>query len=117
MKKKVLIRCLIGAPIGVAISTMITIVISLTVGDGNFYAVFPELIADCGTEINAVSCFQIVCITVFMYPTCFPTVSIHSNHTACLFRTLIQIGVECLIGIYNCRFIYIDWSVLHNLFS
>lgn len=54
------IRCLIGAPIGLALSTIITIAISLTVGDGRFYAVVSELIADCGTEINAVL-LQTVC--------------------------------------------------------
>lgn len=54
MKKKLLGRCLLGAPIGLAISTLITIAISLTVGDGRFYPVVPELIADCGSEINAV---------------------------------------------------------------
>ncbi len=43
-----------GAPIGLAIGTVITIIISLTVGDGVYYAVVPELIADCGSEINAV---------------------------------------------------------------
>ena len=46
MKKKVIIRCLIGAPIGLALSTIITIAISLTLGDGHYYAVVPELIAD-----------------------------------------------------------------------
>lgn len=54
MLKKVLLRCLFGAPIGLAIGTVITIIISLTVGDGVYYAVVPELIADCGNEINAV---------------------------------------------------------------
>lgn len=54
MKKKVIIRCLLGAPIGLSISTMITVIISLTVGDGKYYAVVPELINDCGTEMNAV---------------------------------------------------------------
>ena len=54
MLKKVLLRCLFGAPIGLAIGTVITIIISLTVGDGTYYAVVPELIADCGSEINAV---------------------------------------------------------------
>jgi len=54
MKNELLRRCLIGAPIGLAISTVITIVISLAVGDGAYYAVVPELIADCGSEINAV---------------------------------------------------------------
>lgn len=54
MLKKVLLRCLFGAPIGLAIGTVITIIISLVVGDGTYYAVVPELIADCGSEINAV---------------------------------------------------------------
>lgn len=54
MKKNLVLRCLIGAPIGLAVSTIITIIISLMVGDGQFYAVVPELIWDCGTEIRAV---------------------------------------------------------------
>lgn len=55
MKKKVLFRSLLGAPIGLAISTAITIVSSLIYGDGNYYAVVPEFIQDCGSEINAVA--------------------------------------------------------------
>lgn len=54
MRKKLLFRCLIGAPIGLAISTVITIIISLIIGDGRYYAVVPELADGCGTEINAV---------------------------------------------------------------
>ncbi|HWQ98260.1 MAG TPA: DUF3021 domain-containing protein [Clostridia bacterium] len=54
MKKELLKRCLFGAPIGLAISTVITIIISLIVGDGRFYAVVPSLAADMGSEINAV---------------------------------------------------------------
>ena len=64
MKKKVVIRCFIGAPVGLALSTMITIAISLTVGDGHYYAVVLELIADCGTEINAVL-LQAVCSLLY----------------------------------------------------
>lgn len=54
MWKTVLKRCLLGAPLGLAIGTVITIVISLFAGDGRYYAVVPELITDCGSEINAV---------------------------------------------------------------
>ncbi len=54
MKKKLLLLCGVGAALGVALSTLITIFISLTVGDGRFYAVVPELIEDCGGELNAV---------------------------------------------------------------
>ena len=52
--KKLLTRCLLGAPLGLAISTVITIAISICVGDGMYYAVVPELIADSSSEINAV---------------------------------------------------------------
>lgn len=55
MKKKVLLRCLLGAPLGAALSTLITIVISLIAGDGAFYAVVPEFAADCGSEVAAVT--------------------------------------------------------------
>lgn len=54
MKKNVLIRCLCGAPLGLAISTAIAVIISLCIGDGQFYAVAPQLAADCGSELNAV---------------------------------------------------------------
>lgn len=54
MKKKLFLRSLIGAPVGLAISTLITVIISLCLGTGDFYAAQPELIDDCGNEINAV---------------------------------------------------------------
>lgn len=54
MKKELLKRMLLGAPLGLAISTLITIAISLTVGDGQYYAVVPSLARDMGSEINAV---------------------------------------------------------------
>ena len=53
MKKELLKRCLFGAPIGLAMSTVITILISLVVGDGVYYAVVPSLAADMGGELNA----------------------------------------------------------------
>ena len=48
------LRALVGAPLGLAYSTMITIIISLARGDGNYYAVVPEMIADIGSESVAV---------------------------------------------------------------
>lgn len=54
MKKKVLLRCLLGAPIGITISVFITIIISLIGNDGVYHAVMPKLINDCGNELNAV---------------------------------------------------------------
>lgn len=64
MKKKLFLRCLTGAPIGLSISTIITILISLSVGDGRFYPVVPALAADCGTELNAVM-LQTLCSLVY----------------------------------------------------
>lgn len=54
MKKKLIGRCLLGAPLGLALSTAITMVISLIVKDGNYYPVVPELVLDCGDELTAV---------------------------------------------------------------
>lgn len=60
MKKKVLIRCLQGAPIGLAISYTVSIALSMIFGNGWYSAVVPELIEDFGNEINAVT-VQAVC--------------------------------------------------------
>ena len=54
MKKKIILRSLLGAPIGLAVNYLITVLNSLIVADGSFYPVVPELIADCGSEMNAV---------------------------------------------------------------
>ena len=62
MKKEILKRSLFGAPLGIAIGVIITIIISLTVGDGRYYAVVPELVNDMGSEINAVILQTVLCI-------------------------------------------------------
>ncbi len=54
MKKNILRRALFGAPIGLTICILCTIVSSLLIGDGTYYAVSHDLIALCGSEINAV---------------------------------------------------------------
>ena len=54
MKKKALIRGLIGFPGGVSICHIINIIESMTVGDGRFYACVPELVELAGSEIMAV---------------------------------------------------------------
>ena len=48
------LRALVGAPIGLAISTVITIIISFAIGKGEYFAVVPELASDFGSEVNAV---------------------------------------------------------------
>ncbi len=64
MKRKLLCRCLIGAPVGLSIGIFITILISLTVGDGNYYPVAPELAQDCGGVLNAVLA-QTACLLLY----------------------------------------------------
>lgn len=54
IKKSILTRSLLGAPLGVVINYGIAICISLSIGDGSFYAVSPQLAADWGSELNAV---------------------------------------------------------------
>lgn len=54
MKKKIITRALIGAPIGLTISTLITIIFSLIFGEGSYFAVPHDLTAACGSEISAV---------------------------------------------------------------
>ena len=64
MKKKLILRCLLGAPLGLAMSTCITVLISISIGDGGFYPVHPELSAECGNELNAMI-LQSVCSLIY----------------------------------------------------
>ena len=62
--KKAGLRALIGAPVGMAISTIIAVLDSWFIGDAKFYAVVPELAADLGSEIGAVT-IQVLCSMLF----------------------------------------------------
>ena len=54
MKKKIIMRGLFGLPTGIAIGFVITLIISICIGNGSFYPVTPELIDATGNELNAV---------------------------------------------------------------
>lgn len=54
MKKEALLRGLQGFPLGIATSYIITIIISLSIADGNFYPCPPFLAIEIGSEIGAV---------------------------------------------------------------
>lgn len=54
MKKETIVRIALGAPIGLTISYLITIVISLIIGDGNYHGVVPSLVEATGGELNAI---------------------------------------------------------------
>ena len=64
MKRKILLRCLVGGPIGIAITCLTTLLISFGIGDGNYYPIVPELAEICGGELNAVA-VQMLC--AFLY--------------------------------------------------
>lgn len=64
MKKKMICRSLLGMPIGIAISYVITILISVRVGDGSYYPVVPTLETTLGSEIVAVL-IQLICSAVY----------------------------------------------------
>ncbi len=61
MKKKLLLRGMLGFPLGLAMGYLITIFISLTVSDGRYYPCVPELAAVMGNEINAVLLQAVLC--------------------------------------------------------
>lgn len=64
MKKNYVLRTLLGAPIGLSISYVITIIISAIINNGEFYPVVPQLTHLCGNEINAVI-IQAICSLIY----------------------------------------------------
>lgn len=61
MKKKVILRCISGFPIGLSIGYLITIVISLIWADGYYASCVPELAERMGSEIGAVTLQALLC--------------------------------------------------------
>lgn len=61
MKRKIIKRGFLGFPLGVAIGYVITVIISVCVGDGSFYPVTAELIDTMGNELNAVVFQTVLC--------------------------------------------------------
>lgn len=54
MKRKIILRCLTGFPIGITICYLITIILSVCFANGHYSPCVPELITLTGSEINAV---------------------------------------------------------------
>ncbi len=61
MKKKIVLRSILGFPIGIAIGYLITIFISLGWANGYYSPCVPELISAMGNEINAVVFQTLLC--------------------------------------------------------
>jgi hypothetical protein len=95
MKKELIKRCLLGAPLGLACSTIITIIISLFLGDGLFHAVVPELAREMGSEINAVI-LQAVLSMVYGAAWAGASVIWNAEHWSLLKTTLVHLLVTSL---------------------
>lgn len=54
MLKKILLRAMLGFPLGIFLSAVIAIIISLAIGDGSYYACAPLLAETVGNELGAV---------------------------------------------------------------
>lgn len=61
MKKKILFRSLMGAPIGVTISLIITVIFSLCMGHGEYFPAPHELIDWCGGNVTVAVIVQMIC--------------------------------------------------------
>lgn len=61
MKKKILLRSLVGAPVGVTISLIITIIFSLCAGHGEYFPAPHELVDWCGGNATTAVIVQMLC--------------------------------------------------------
>lgn len=61
MKKQAFLQGLLGFPVGIAIGYVVTIIISLVSGQGQYQAVVPSLVATVGSEIGAVTLQAALC--------------------------------------------------------
>ena len=61
MKKNILLRSLVGAPIGVLVSLIITIIFSLCLGHGEYFPAPHELIDWCGGNETTAVIVQMIC--------------------------------------------------------
>ncbi len=61
MKKKIVLRSILGFPIGITIGYFIAILISLCSGNGEYVPCVPELVSVMGNEINAVILQALLC--------------------------------------------------------
>ena len=61
MKKQIILRSILGFPIGITIGYLITVFISLKWGNGYYISCVPKLISIMGNEINAVILQTILC--------------------------------------------------------
>ena len=114
MKKKLIQRGLLGFPLGIAIGFVITIFISIGVGQGNYYAVRPELMDVMGGELNAVILQTVLC---GIMGSCFAMASVIwdiAYVTNWMEHTMI--GILSYVGIFVAIFISV-WLIQYFIWK
>ena len=61
MKKKLVLRGLLGCPVGITLGLAITILISWAIGDGIYYPVVPDFAQAMGSELRAMTLQTLLC--------------------------------------------------------
>lgn len=110
MRKKVILRSLLGAPLGLFICTATTIIISLAIGDGIYYATVPEFNELFGNELTAVI---VQTVAVLIYGAVWGGASViwENEKWSLLKQTLLHL-IICSTATYPIA--YITYWMPHN---
>lgn len=111
MKKKIMMTALVGALAGVALSTLITLGISLMHNNGQYYPVVPELILLCKTEVSAML-VQTICSLIYGAIWALASLIWTIENWSLLKQTLVHLTV-CSFG--TLPIAYCLWWMPHSL--
>lgn len=113
MRKKILFCTLLGAPIGLTICTIISIIFSLIYGNGSYFPASHDLIAKCKSELNAV---LLQTILALFYGAVWGGASViwSMEHWSILKMTVTHL-IICSVISFPIAY-YMEWMP-HNLFG
>lgn len=97
MKKKLLLQAAIGAPIGVTISTLLSIIFSYCTGTGTYYPVVSAFAAACPNEISAV---LIQFLVSMLYGAMFGAASLIWDTDWSLLKMTVSHFLICALGTF-----------------
>lgn len=111
MKKKILIRALIGAVLGLTITYIISIMISIIINDGQFYPVPPQMIQQFGNEMNAM---MIQTVSSLFYGSMWAVASLiwEKENWSLSQQTLIHL-IVCSVSTFPVA--YINYWIPHHI--
>ena len=124
MKKKIIIRGLLGLPIGIAVGFIFSLIISIFIGNDVFYPVSPTLIKTVGNELDAVilqtSLYSLIGIGFSAASVIWEidTWSLAKQSGIYFFDYKYYYVSFCLFckldGAYSCRFPFLCWNIYSN---